>query len=51
MITSQIRIPEELWQEIRKTAEKEERSINSQIIYIFKKFVEEQNKKDEEKKW
>ncbi len=50
MITSQIRIPEELWQEIRKTAEKEERSINSQIIYIFKKFVEEQNKKDEEKK-
>lgn len=46
MITSQIRIPEELWAEIRKLAEKEERSINSQIIYIFKKFVEQEKKEE-----
>lgn len=36
MITSNIRIPEEVWEEIRKISEKEERSINSQIIYILK---------------
>lgn len=41
MITSNIRVPEDIWEEIRKIAEKEERSINSQIIYILKKFIEE----------
>ena len=36
MINSQIRIPEELWNKIKEISEKEERSINSQIIYILK---------------
>ena len=45
MITSNIRIPEEIWEEIRKISENEERSINSQIIYILKKYIEEYNKK------
>lgn len=45
MITSQVRVPEDIWNEIRKIAEKEQRSMNSQIIYIFQKFLEEQKKK------
>lgn len=44
MINSQIRIPEEIWENIKNISEKEERSINSQIIYILKKFIEEYNK-------
>lgn len=42
MITSNVRIPEELWEELKKIAEKEQRSINSQLIFIIKKFIEEQ---------
>lgn len=44
MISSNIRVPEELWNELKKIAEKEERSINSQLIYIIKKYIEEKNK-------
>ena len=47
MINSQIRIPEELWNKIKEISEKEERSINSQIIYILKTYAEEYEKKDE----
>ncbi len=47
MINSQIRIPEELWNKIKEISEKEERSINSQIIYILKIYAEEYEKKDE----
>lgn len=46
MITSNVRIPEEIWEKIRKISEKEERSINAQIIYILKKFAEEYEKTD-----
>ncbi len=46
MVTSNIRIPEDLWEELRKIAEKEERSINSQLIFIIKKFIEEKEKED-----
>lgn len=45
MINSQIRVPEDIWEKIKEIAENEERSINAQIIYILKKFVEEQEKK------
>lgn len=45
MISSNIRIPEDLWEELKKIASKEERSINAQLIYIIKKYIEEQNKK------
>ena len=44
MITSNIRVPEEIWEEIKKIANKEERSMNSEIIYILKKYIEEQEK-------
>ena len=46
MINFTLRIDEETHEEIAKIANKEERSINSQIIYILKKYIEEQNKKD-----
>lgn len=46
MISSNIRVPEEIWERLKKQANKEERSINSQIIYIIKKYLEEQEKKD-----
>lgn len=45
MISSNIRVPEDLWEELKKIASKEERSINAQIVYIIKKYIEEQNKK------
>ena len=45
MISSNIRIPEDLWEELKKIASKEERTINAQLIYIIKKYIEEQNKK------
>lgn len=46
MINSNIRIPEELWEQLRKISEKEERSINSQLIFIIKRFIEEQKKEE-----
>lgn len=46
MINSQIRIPEELWNKIKEISEKEERSINSQIIYILKTYAEEYEKRE-----
>lgn len=45
MITSNIRVPEDIWEKIKEIADKEERSMNAQLIYILKKFVEEQEKK------
>ena len=44
MINSQIRIPEELWDKIREISKYEERSINSQIIYILKKYIDDYEK-------
>ena len=45
MISSNIRVPEDIWEELKKLANKEERSVNAQIVYIIKKYIEEQNKK------
>lgn len=44
MISSNIRVPEDLWEELKKIASKEERSLNAQLIYIIKKYIEEQQK-------
>lgn len=44
MISSNIRVPEELWEELKKIAIKEERSVNAQIIYLIKKCIEENKK-------
>lgn len=41
MISSNIRVPEEIWEKIREIAIEEERSINSEIVYILKKYIEE----------
>lgn len=46
MISSNIRVPEDLWNKLKEIAIKEERSINSQLIYIIKKYIEEQKKED-----
>lgn len=45
MITSNVRIPEEIWEKIKQIAYDNERSMNAQIIYILKTFIEEQEKK------
>lgn len=44
MIVTTIRIDEELYNKIANIATQEERSTNSQIIYILKKFIEENEK-------
>ena len=41
-----LRIEEDLFEEIKKFADTQERSVNAQIIYILKKFLEEQKKED-----
>ena len=41
MVNSQIRVPDELWDKLKEISEKEERSINAQLIYILKKYIEE----------
>ena len=44
MISSNIRVPEDLWDKLRKLAEKEKRSINSELNYIIEKHIEEKEK-------
>lgn len=46
MISSNIRVPYDLWEKLKKIAEKEQRSMNSQIVYLIKKCVEEETKKN-----
>ena len=38
MISSNIRVPEDIWEELKKIANEEERSINAQLIYIIKRY-------------
>ena len=45
MVNSQIRVPEELWDKLKEISENKERSINAQLIYILKKYIEEYEKK------
>lgn len=40
-----LRIPEEIYKELRKIALNEERSINGQIVYIIKQYIEKTEKK------
>ncbi len=44
MISSNIRVPEDLWNSLKEIADKEERSINAQIVFLIKKCVEENKK-------
>ena len=41
MITTTLRIDEDLYNEVAKLAEKEKRSINSEILIIIEKYIEE----------
>lgn len=45
MITSNIRVPEEIWEKIKEIAGKEKRSINSQIVYIMQEYIEKKDSK------
>ena len=36
-----LRIDEDIYEELKKLADKDERSVNAQIIYIIKNFIEE----------
>ena len=45
-IATLIRIDEELYEDIKYLAEKESRSINKEIEYILKKYVEEKESKE-----
>ena len=47
MTNTNVRIPTEIYEMIRKIAEYEERSINAQIVYILKKYVEDYLKAQE----
>lgn len=44
MISSNIRVPEDLWEKLKKQADKDERSINSEIIFIIKEYIEKKEK-------
>ena len=46
-VATLIRIEEEIYEELKTLAEKENRSLNKEIEYILKKYIEEQenNKK------
>jgi hypothetical protein len=45
MIRFSLRVPEDLWNAIKTIAEKEQRSINAQILYILWQFVKQINTK------
>jgi len=51
MVTSNVRIPEEIWERVKAIAIEDERSMNSEIIFILKKYIEERdNNKDNKDK-
>ena len=39
-----LRLPEEIYKELRKIALEEERSINGQIVYIIKQYIDDKKK-------
>ena len=39
-----LRLPEEIYKELRNIALEEERSINGQIVYILKQYIEDKKK-------
>ena len=46
MVTSNVRIPEEIWEDVKNLATEDERSMNSEIIFILKKYVEDRKNKN-----
>lgn len=45
-MTLSLRLAYDLYKELKEIALKEERSINGQINYIIKKYIDEQKKED-----
>jgi hypothetical protein len=41
MITSTVRIPDEIYSALKEIAIEEERTINAQIVYILKYYIKE----------
>ncbi|MGW8145099.1 MAG: ribbon-helix-helix domain-containing protein [Anaerolineales bacterium] len=41
MTNTLLRLPDEIYEKLKKIAKREERSVNAQIVYIIKKYVEE----------
>ena len=44
MTNTVLRIPDELYEKVKKIAEREHRSINSQIVHIISEYIEEYEK-------
>ena len=44
MISTNLRIDENLWKKLKEIAFEEERSVNAQINYIIKKYIEQKEK-------
>ena len=47
MISLNLRLPEELHKAIKELAQKDNRSLNSQIIFILKKYLEQLKKEQQ----
>jgi len=45
MVHTSIRIDEEIYEKIVKLADKDKRSVNSEIIFILEKFLKEKEEK------
>ena len=41
IVNSQIRIPKDSWEDLKKLAQTEKRSINQELVYIVEKYIEE----------
>jgi hypothetical protein len=49
MATLSLRLPEELYNVLKELAEKEQRSLNGQILYILKNYIEQLQKAEKSK--
>lgn len=50
MIATNLRISEEIWKKLKKIALEEERSINGEINFIIRKYIEEYEKRSNNEK-
>jgi predicted DNA-binding protein len=47
MTNTNLRIPDELYEKLKEIAEREDRSINGQMVHIIRKYIEEFEKAQE----
>jgi hypothetical protein len=48
MANFSLRLPDELYEALKEVAKKEERTINAQIVYILKNYIQEYFKKKQD---